>query len=179
MNSTLELLAEVGYERLTIDAIAARAGASKSTIYRRWEGKRQLIVDALREMDTGQPDLPANAASLRADLFELLHLIRGLVDVGDVRIFSDLLSVAQRDPEIARAMRQDLVARRLRECRDVVQRAVGRGELAHGRSGDLLFDVLVGQVIVRTVLRGQQLDDNYVAHVIDDVLIPVLMREES
>src|SRR5436190_319637 len=76
LDATLELLPEVGYERLTIDAVAARAGASKATIYRRFDGKRELVVAALRRLDASQPDMLADAGSLRGDLVELLRLIR-------------------------------------------------------------------------------------------------------
>lgn len=178
LEATVELLQETGYERLTIDAIAARAGASKATIYRHWEGKRDLVMAAFRQLGAADPGGSANAGSLRADLLELLRLIRRLVEAGDARVFSDLLAVSQRDPVIAQAIRYDLVARQRRECLDLLQRAVGRGELSDGGAGDLLFDLILGQVIVHAVVRGEQLSDDFNEQLVDDVLLPVLTRKE-
>jgi AcrR family transcriptional regulator len=164
----------VGYEQLTIDAVAARARASKATIYRRWDDKRELVISAMERTEASHPDMPGDAGSLREDLLALARLLRDIAAGEDARVFSGLLYVSQRDPVIARVLRDQLVERRRADCRDVVQRAIGRGELPAHQPTDLLFELMIGHVMVRSVLQGRQLDDGDLTHLVDEIVMPVL-----
>jgi AcrR family transcriptional regulator len=78
LNATLQLLGEVGYDQLTIDAVVARAGSSKTTIYRRWPDKSALVCAALIAAAQRHPELPSGAPSLREDLLVLIGLMARL-----------------------------------------------------------------------------------------------------
>src|SRR3954463_10749511 len=105
--ATLEVLAEVGYDRLTMDAVAARAKASKATLYRRWTNKVSLVIEALQH-SKGPTELP-DTGSLRGDLMGVFCGVGGLVDPDTVARFASVLTAIARDREFAEAFRRDVV----------------------------------------------------------------------
>ena len=125
--AALTLLAEVGYERMSVDAIAAAAGVSKPTIYRRWAGKQELVADAIRchpHTHTTAPD----TGSLRDDLFAT---VRQLADhqVEDAQVAAGLASRLRESEELARLVREHAVEAVRTRFGSLVDRAVARGEL--------------------------------------------------
>lgn len=173
--ATLELLGELGYERLTIDAVADRIGASKATIYRRWGDKRELVCGALVARSAEHPELPATAETLRDDLIALIRLVAGLAVDEDASGFASLLAAALRDPVIAEAVGDQALRRRRTDCRDVVQRAIGRGELTDPRQADVLFELVMGRVLTGAMLRlGAGFTEQEQIRFVDAVLLPVL-----
>ncbi|MGH4025244.1 MAG: TetR/AcrR family transcriptional regulator [Pseudonocardiaceae bacterium] len=174
LDATMELLREVGYDRLTIDAVVVRAAASKTTIYRRWPDKRALVCAALLARSTGHPDLPADARTLRADLLALLGLMAQLATTEDATAFASLLAASRTDPVIAEALQVAALQRRRADCRDIVQRAIGRGELHDSGLAVVLFDLAIGQIIVRFLLGDGTFTETEQAEFVDAVLIPVL-----
>lgn len=169
-----ELLREVGYDQLSIDAVAARAGASKTTIYRRWPDKRALVRDALLDRSATAPELPSGARDLREDLLALTSLMTTLATQEDVPGFVSLLAAAQKDTVIADALRRGAPESMRRNCRDVVQRAIGRGELEDPALSDVVFELILGQVLVRTVVQGLAFPTEAQAAFVDGVLLPVV-----
>lgn len=170
----MDLLREVGYDQLTIDAVVVRAAASKTTIYRRWPDKRALVCAALLARSTGHPDLPSDAKTLREDLLALVGLMVHLATAEDARAFASLLAAGQADPVIAQALQVTALDRRRADCRDIVQRAIGRGELCDSGLATLLFDLTIGQIIVRFLLGDGTFTETEQAEFVDTVLIPVL-----
>ena len=171
---TLELLAEVGYEAMTIDGIVAKAHVSKSTIYRRWDNKRELVVAALEHMSATYPELNTDTGNLRTDLLELLGVYRDVITGSDARISIGLLQAAYSDPVIAKAFQEYLTGDRQEECARVVARAIERGELAPAASADLLYQPLTGQLLFHTLISGNDLTDEAVTSIVDDLLLPAL-----
>lgn len=170
----MELLREVGYDQLTIDAVVVRAAASKATIYRRWPDKRALVRAALLARSTGHPDLPSDAKTLRADLLALVGLMAQIATTEDATAFASLLAAGQTDPVIAEALQVSALEKRRADCRDVVQRAIGRGELPDSGAAALLFDLTIGQIIVRFLLGDGTFTETEQVTFVDTVLIPVL-----
>ena len=179
LDTTLQLLSEVGYEALTIDAVATRAGSSKTTIYRRWPDKSALVCAALIAASERHPDLPVGAESLREDLLVLIRLVAKLGATEDAGAFASLLAAAQRDPALAEAMRVTALEPRRRDCRDVIQRAIGRAELRDPGLAATLFELVIGQVIVRYVLLGSGFDEAHQAQFIDKTVIPALKANDT
>ena len=177
--ATLQVLGEVGYDQLTIDAVAARAGASKMTIYRRWPDKSALVCAALIAASEWHPDLPAGATSLREDLLVLTGLMAKLGATEDGGAFASLLAAAQKDPAIAAAVRVTALEPRRRDCRDVVQRAIGRGELRDPRLATVLFETAIGKIMVRFLLQADGFDEPSQADFVDNTLIPTLKAHDS
>ncbi|MGN9821549.1 TetR/AcrR family transcriptional regulator [Streptomyces sp. SD11] len=174
IDATHELLREVGYEQLSIDAVAARAGASKTTIYRRWPDKRTLVCGALLERSVSATELPSGARDLREDLLALTGLMASLAAQDDVPGFVSLLAAAQRDAVIAEALRSGALEPMRRNCRDVVQRAIGRGELADPALSDVVLDLVLGHVLARGVVQALAFPAREQAEFVDRVLLPVL-----
>lgn len=172
---TIELLAEVGYEQLTIDAVAARAAASKTTIYRRWPDKRTLVCAALLAGGDAHPRLRSDAANLREDLLGLIGLMAGLAATENATAFASILAAAQKDDVIAEVVHTTALEKRRADCRDVVQRAIGRGELHEPGLVTVLFELALGQVLVRGLLQRDGFDEVRQVAFVDTVLLPVLL----
>lgn len=124
-----ELLLEVGYERLTLDAVAARARTSKATLYRQWGGKPGLVMAALTRGTAEHPPLftDAGATSLDEAFAELART--DVVSDRDVRMGFMLLHAASTDPEFGAALREQIITPRLDELASVFHAAADRGEI--------------------------------------------------
>lgn len=175
-DATLALLAEVGYDRMSMDAVAARAHASKATIYRRWPGKRELVLDALhtRHEPAGAPP---DTGALRSDLVvSLSAMARG--DGGDGcdegELMAGVLRAMRQSPELGDCMRGQVFDRKRKTFRTIVDRAVVRGELPEAAPADLAHEVAGALWVHRVLVVGADVDDAFIAHVTDDVLIPLL-----
>ena len=171
--ATLEVLADVGYDRLTMDAVALRARASKATLYRRWNGKVSLIIDALHHHhQNGGPASPVDTGSLRGDLIESYCGSGGLTEKPEVAAFGAILTAIMRDPEFAAAFRRDVVAPKLAASKAMFERAVERGEIGPNVDIDLLAPALAGIVMHRLILVGEAPTRDIVTSVIDQIILP-------
>jgi AcrR family transcriptional regulator len=174
-SATLDLIAELGYERMTMDAIATRAHASKATMYRRWPDKPALVKAALDAHDDGFVAEIPDTGTLRDDLLAALQAARAQVDDQYLMLMSALLSAARRDPELAVALRAHVVDEELSPFAPTVHRAIARGELPAEADSELAHEV--GEaVLIRRLLVGDPLDDAFLSHLVDRVLLVLLMR---
>ena len=128
LEATIELLAEVGYDRTSIDAVAARAGVSKPTIYRRWpEGKEQLVSVAVAQCKEDEPLI--DTGSLRGDLVASIeHMIAGMRE--NAQLAAGLTQRLRESPQLAQVFRDQIVSAKRERFRTMLQRAADRGELA-------------------------------------------------
>jgi AcrR family transcriptional regulator len=180
LDATLQILAEVGYDRLTMDAVAARAKASKATLYRRWTNKVSLVIDALHSQRVPQHDgTPPDTGSLRTDLQAAFCGMGGLNDPETVAIFSAVVTAISRDPDFAAAFRRDVVAPKLAANRVVWQRARERGELRPDIDLDLLEPALAGVVLHRVFVLGQLPDEDLITRVIDQIILPAATQNPA
>lgn len=106
---TLELLAESGYDHLTIDAVAARARCSKATIYRRWPGKAALVMTAVRRHAGQSGAAVPDTGSLRSDLLAALEAMRSSLSGQDAALILGLLIAMHRDPDLAGVVREQVL----------------------------------------------------------------------
>lgn len=178
LKATIELVAEVGFDRTTIDAVAARAGVSKPTIYRRWpEGKDQLVAaavaschqDMTAELDTG---------SLRGDLVASVDLfISGMRE--NAQLAAGLTQHLRESPQLAAVFREQLVPAKRQYIEAIVERAVERGELpAVPPAAMLVADIAPALIHTRALITGDALDRAFVNQLVDQVLIPALKAFE-
>ena len=171
LEATLDVLGEVGYDRLTMDAVALKAKASKATLYRRWNGKVSLVIDALHHHH--QHDVvPADTGSLRSDLIASYCGNGGLTDEPEVATFGAILTAIMRDPEFAAAFRRDVVAPKMAASRAVFERARERGEIAPDTDIELLAPALAGIVMHRLFLLGEAPTAESVTDAIDHIILP-------
>jgi len=168
--ATLEVLADVGYDRLTMDAVAARAKASKATLYRRWTNKVTLVIEALQHAKSPE-DVP-DTGSLREDLLTAFCGVGGLSDPHSVANFSSVLTAISRDPEFAEAFRRDVIGPKLAFSRAIWERARDRGEVRADLDLDLLEPALAGIVLHRVFLLGETPTLDLITRVVDQILLP-------
>ena len=128
LDAALEVLAEVGYDRLTMDAVAQRAKASKATLYRRWNSKAKLVVESLARMKT-TPEVP-DTGDLRSDLMTAFCGMGGLTDHDTTSTFGAVVTAVTTDPEFAAEFREQVVGPKSRVSRTVFERARDRGRAA-------------------------------------------------
>ncbi|WP_405582556.1 TetR/AcrR family transcriptional regulator [Streptomyces sp. NBC_01190] len=172
--AVIELLREVGYEALTMDAVAARTRASKATLYRQWKGKPELVATALRHHKPGSlADI--DTGSLPGDLHELVRFHDESEVKRDQELMRGLAHAAFRNEDLFRALRELLIEPELVNFRDLVQRAVDRGELAaDSPAGEFLPHMLFGAALARPIIEGVDPDPEYSHRFIDAVVVPAL-----
>jgi AcrR family transcriptional regulator len=173
LRAAIMLVAEVGYDRMTVEALAARAGVSKPTIYRRWPGgKKEIVVDAIRSKHVDAESLP-DAGSLRGDLLGLLGTMIEHIDE-DAHLAAGLISQLRASEELAALMREEVAPLERRRYDVLVARAVARGEVsADARITPLLSDVAGSVVFTRAVVTGEPLDQAFLEELVDHVLLPL------
>jgi Transcriptional regulator len=155
-------LAEVGYGRLSIEAVARRAGVAKTAVYRRWSSKLQMVLDVVSSV-AGEKLPLVDTGSLRGDLEVILKIVaRALRHRLASQIIPDLLAEAARTPEIAESLEKLLRAQQRSVGEQLVSLARERGELSGVVDPDLVVDLIVGPLywrlaISRTPLSGKDL----------------------
>ncbi|MEV1146868.1 TetR/AcrR family transcriptional regulator [Micromonospora sp. NPDC049799] len=173
LTTVIDLLREVGYDRMTIDAVAARARVSKATIYRHWPGKAELVADALRQRQT-RVHTPPDTGSLRGDLLELLRATAAIC-VADADLMQALTFAMRTSPELERLIRHHVMPAGRVASTAVLVRAAARGEIPpEAGERDLFHDLAPALTMSRVLAHGLPADDEFLTQVVDQVLIPVL-----
>ncbi len=171
--AVLELLPEIGYERMSIDAVAARARVSKATIYRRWPGKPEMVVDALRHQKF-EVHVPVDTGTLRGDLVAMLRGIAQIC-VSDLALMLAVVFATRTNPELAGLVREHVLPASRTRTDGIIDRAVTRGEITPKAEIREVFHALAPALLVsRLVSEGRPIDDEYIECVVEHVLLPVL-----
>ncbi|MET9426790.1 MULTISPECIES: TetR/AcrR family transcriptional regulator [unclassified Streptomyces] len=172
--AVLALLREVGYDALTMDAVAARTHSSKATLYRQWGSKPQLVARALRnnkpvrldEIDTG---------SLRGDFHEILSRSDDCRLEQDSALMRGLAHAVHDNPELLRALRELLIEPEMTGLDGVLRRAVERGEVAVDNPAlKLVPHMLIGAFIARPLVDDRPVDQAFLRAYVDAVVLPAL-----
>jgi AcrR family transcriptional regulator len=171
---TLQLLQEHGYDRLTVDAVAATARASKATVYRRWPSKAELVLAAFIE-GIRQVAVPPDTGTLRGDLLRLGELVCQQAQQHASTIRAVLVEVS-RHPALNDALQHQFIDQRKALIHHILQQAVGRGEIAEPTISDELWDLLPGYLIFRSIIPSRPPTPHTVQALVDDVIIPSLTR---
>jgi AcrR family transcriptional regulator len=163
-----ELLADTGFERLSFEAVAERAGVHKTTVYRRWPTKAELVLDALHARSDLVIELP-DSGRLDADLLAFLHTVVANVTSPMGRAL--VLATMQTDGESAEsaALRQRFWQERFDRLRSRLERAGQAGQLEAGTDVDLLVERLISPIFFRAFIRGGTLDDEFLSALVDEL----------
>ena len=176
LEAALDVLAECGYDGMTIDMVAARAKAGKATLYRRWPSKAELVIDAVACMKTKNldpADLP-DTGTLRGDLVGVIKP-HSIEDAGrKLQVMSGLVSMLSRSPELAEMAYQAITDPRARATRMFLQRAIDRGEIPADADIQTLSLVSASMASYRTLFLRKPVDREFLLSVIDGVILPAV-----
>jgi AcrR family transcriptional regulator len=178
LEATLEVLAEVGAGGLTMDLVAARAGAGKATIYRRWPSKTELVIDAVRHMKRLQVDLDQlpDTGSLREDLLGLFKQ-PSLEESGrKLTIMAGLATLLSQEHALVDAANDAMVQPWADAYLVLMRRAAARGEIAADADLETLAAIIPSLAAYRTLVQRKAMDRAFLVSVIDGVLLPALRR---
>lgn len=169
LEATRAALVELGWGKLTLGDVAARAGVAKTTLYRRWNGKSALVVDAVAALFDERLELP-DRGTLRADVEGVVQQFAELLERPETKTaLMAVVSEATRDEALRARIRSAIVDRQKQLVITGRERAQARGELppdADGAAGraaavrhvDLIYDVIAGAVVHRTLVSGEPVD---------------------
>ncbi|MFC9682933.1 TetR/AcrR family transcriptional regulator [Streptomyces sp. NPDC056948] len=166
--ATREALVELGWSKLTLGDVATRAGVAKTTLYRRWAGKNELVVDAVAELfdELELPDSGSLAADIEGVVLQFATILaRPEAKSGLMAVVSE----ATRDDALRERIRASVVERQKRLVVEGRSRAQARGELppepdpeSAARTADLIFDMVAGAVVHRTLVSAEPADEEWV-----------------
>lgn len=169
LGSTVEALAEVGYERLSFDDVAARAGVHKTTLYRRWPSKPELVLDALHARSDLIVEMP-DTGRVADDLVTFLRTVAANVTtpIGRALVLATLQTGHEADD--ASSLRHRFWDERFERVRTRLDHARQAGQLPADIDGVLLVEALVSPIFFRTFIRGEPVDARYLRSLVHTVL---------
>ncbi|WP_430332939.1 TetR/AcrR family transcriptional regulator [Rhodococcus sp. ACT016] len=170
----LELLGEVGYDALTFEAVARHAHASKATLYRRWETKRDMVVAAVKAGPaSGGSGTVIDTGSLRGDLLALCERLAETMRSADGSMSLMLLQAGLEDPDLCTHIEEATGPTGAKLPTSVLAAAIGRGELPEG-ARPFPYEEITGSVLLLRRLNALPTGTGYLAHLVDHILVPAL-----
>jgi AcrR family transcriptional regulator len=175
IEAALAEFAETGAAGLCIEKVAARAGVGKATIYRRWPGKEDLLLDALGALRTPLPE--PKGESVRDDLTALVEAVRQeSIDPRRVRQSALLMGEGTSYPRLIERYVEAVVEPRRDVFRAVLRRGMATGELREGANIEAAVDMLTGAVLARARLSQDRGDRGYARRIVDELLVGLASR---
>jgi AcrR family transcriptional regulator len=148
LDATIELLYEEGYPRMSMEAVAEAAGVGKTTVYRRYRDKADLVTAAIAAMP-GMDELP-DSGDTRADLLQMLQsVVRSKQRVQDMRLIGTLWAEQERNPELLKLFRQRVIGPRREMMLEILRRGQERGEVRQDVDTGLVLEMLIGAHFAR------------------------------
>ena len=174
--AVLDLLREVGYDALTMDAVAGRTRSSKATLYRQWGGKAELVARAVRHTKPGGIGLgEIDTGSLKGDLHALTMRSDDCTMEQNSALMRGLAMAVHSNPDLLKAFKEHIVEPEMAEFRRVVQRAIDRGEVrADNPAIDYMMHMMLGGFAARTMLDELPPTQSFLISYIDAVVLPAL-----
>lgn len=173
--ATLAELAESGYSALSLEAVARRAGVHKTTLYRRWGTREELVLEAMLERAGERVSVP-DTGSLRADLLELARTAAANAATPEVAAMARAVAgQAPHDGRLAAANRR-FWDERLALDAVIVERAIARGEVAPGIRPREVIESVIGPIHLRLLLTGEPIDDAFLQAIVDTVTDGIARR---
>lgn len=171
VEAVIDELAEKGYGRTSMDGVARRADVGKSSLYRRWPSKQEMVVDAVSQLSVPLAEFP-DSGSLRGDLQQALNaLVDWLDDPRFGRILPDLVAEANRNKALSDALTVHLDAPRRSRGQEVLDRAIARGELPTNTDREVALDLLAAPIFWRLRVRRASVSPEYLEHLLESMLV--------
>jgi AcrR family transcriptional regulator len=167
LEATRELIAERGVEGLTVEAVAARSGVAKTTIYRRWRDKEELALAVLVDK-TDKISAPPDLGDTRKELLTFVRTAKKIIKPS--RVYQGLASDIATKPKLGRIYREKIVDVRLAEVKTVIDRGIARGDLRPDTDVRIAHELLVGPLFYRLLFSGAPLDTKHENQIVDAVM---------
>jgi AcrR family transcriptional regulator len=171
----LQLLGEVGYGALTMDAVAAEAGVGKATIYRRWRTKQDLVVDTVSDLNRAWT-VDVDTGSLEGDLRSLMHRMVEMMASPVGAATRSLLAAMQHEPALIEAFREGPLAVWRRAYDELWARAQARGEVGAGLPQSIPAETTTALLVQRWMVTREPVDAAYADAVLETVVLPLVRR---
>lgn len=174
LEAAIEILAEEGYDGMTIEMVAARAKAGKATLYRRWPGKEELVLEAIGCMKSTELDLDAlpDTGTLRGDLLAMIKPRTTEESERKLRVMAGVAALLTRAPELTDAASAMLMGPRMAAHRILLERAQARGEVRGDADLDALSRLLPAMASFRLLVERKPIDRDFQISLIDGILLP-------
>jgi AcrR family transcriptional regulator len=173
LDVTVQLLMDVGYDRLTMDAVAKKARASKATLYRRWESKASLVVEALVRAKSAPHIDEHDTGTLRGDLLSTFCGHQGMSGAA-TGVLGSVITALSTDPEFADRFRETFIAPKIAVSQAIYHRAQERGEIDPDLDVEIIGPALAGILLHRAFVMGASIDDATIERVVDHVILPAV-----
>ncbi len=176
LDATLDVLAEVGATGLTMDAVAARAGAGKAALYRRWSSKSDLIIAAVARMKRNQVDLAylPDTGTLRGDLLALFRPQTSEESTRRLAVMAALASLLTQDDAVAQAANEAVVQPWAQAHLALMRRAVARGEIPASADIATLSRIVPCMAAFRSLFQRKAFSREFLVEMLDKVVLPAL-----
>lgn len=175
LDATIGVLAEHGYEGMTIDMVAAEAGSARATVYRRWPSKAELVLEAVARLsraDVDHGELP-DTGSLRQDMIAMILPLDDEQQQVRIQAMAALLSLPRDDSRLAQAAKQAGIGPWIEVNRVLMQRAVDRGEFPAPADLETLAEVIPMMCVARAV-QQVPITRQFSLALLDGVILPAL-----
>jgi AcrR family transcriptional regulator len=167
LRAAYDLCSEGGYERTSVEAIAARAGVGKQTIYRWWPSKGTVVMEALNDVVGAVSDFP-DSGDVVADLRKQMTAVSKLLSSPEFGpVYTGVIGAAQSDPAVAEALARDIVDPRVEACRARLARAQEQGEIGPDVDLYVAVELLYGPIYHRLLLHTRPLAPDQVESVLE------------
>jgi len=175
IEATLDLFAEQGVEGVCVEAVAARAGVGKATIYRRWPNKEELLLAVLGSLKSPYPE--PKGASVRDDLVAVLTVMcQDKADPRKARRYALLLGEGEKYPRLMARYKQTVAEPRREALRAVIRRGIATGELRPGTDVEIAVLALTGIVLAQEKSASRPLGGEFPARIVDELLLGLAAR---
>jgi len=174
IEATLDLFGEQGFEGVCVEAVAARAGVGKATIYRRWANKEELLLAALGSMKS---PIPEPTGSVRDDL--VAHLTVMCADKADprkARRYALLLGEGQKYPRLMTRYKETVIGPRHDAIRAIIRRGIASGELRADTDIEIALLALTGTVLAKEKAADGELNGEFATRIVDELLLGLAAR---
>jgi AcrR family transcriptional regulator len=172
LDATVDLLVEAGYDRLTIEQVAHRAGAGKATVYRRWSSKADLVLDAVTRIKPAVTDV--DTGTLDGDIARLTSAVCSKPSALANQVMCSVASALPREPELLAAFRDRFIEPRIQRIESVLERARDRGEIADTVDIPLAASLVPSLMLQQMLMNGRPAGREYAQRIVDHVLRPSL-----
>src|SRR5580692_1948555 len=175
IDATLDVFAEKGFEGVCVEAVAARAGVGKATIYRRWPNKEELLLAAFGSLKSPFPE--PEGVSVRDDLLAMVEVMcADKADPRKARRYALLLGEGEKYPRLMARYKETVVEPRREAMRAVIRRGIQTGELRPDTDVEIAMLTLTGVIMAREKTPDREFDGGFAARLVDGLLLGLSAR---